>query len=37
MNISAGQAAELALLLRAASRAEILPRFRRLGADAVRA
>ncbi|MCA3327493.1 MAG: inositol monophosphatase, partial [Roseomonas sp.] len=36
MSISASQAADLALLLRAASRAEILPRFRRLGADAVR-
>ncbi|MEY4858906.1 MAG: hypothetical protein RLZZ235_1073, partial [Pseudomonadota bacterium] len=37
MSISATQAADLALLLREASRAEILPRFRRLGADAVRA
>ena len=36
MSISASQAADLALLLRSASRAEILPRFRRLGADAVR-
>ncbi|MFM7366066.1 MAG: inositol monophosphatase family protein [Cuspidothrix sp.] len=36
MTISAGQADDVALLLRTASRAEILPRFRRLGADAVR-
>ncbi|HTR17267.1 MAG TPA: inositol monophosphatase family protein [Acetobacteraceae bacterium] len=35
--VSVAQAEELAHLLRAAARAEIMPRFRRLGGDAVRA